>query len=145
MKRYVFSLIIACVFLSVAPTAQAQLLGTSVRANIPFSFVVNGVLLPAGNYDIRRVADAATTLIISNRNDPRDRVMFLTSPVISRDRSPQGELVFNRYGETYFLTQIFTPGIQTGRTLMSNEREGMRQQMASHHRVSIRRVKATLY
>src|SRR5262252_9316224 len=102
MKRYVFSLIIACAVLAVASTAQAQLLGTSVRANIPFSFVVNGELLPAGNYDIRRVADAAATLIISNLDDRRNRVMFLTSPVISRDHSPEGQLVFNRYGRELF-------------------------------------------
>jgi hypothetical protein len=145
MKRPVFSLIIACAVLAVGSTARAQQLGTSLRANIPFSFVVNGELLPAGTYEIKRVADSAATLIISNLTDRRDRVMFMTDPVIGRDRNPSGELVFNQFGENYFLVQIFTPGIQTGRELIANEREGMRRQMSSHHRVSVRRVKATLY
>ncbi len=67
MKK-LFSVVVigSLLTLLIAATAQAQLPGTTIRASIPFDFIVRGRNLPAGNYEIRRISDEPSGLVIRN-------------------------------------------------------------------------------
>ena len=109
--------------LLVAATARAQLPGTSIRASIPFDFVVRGRLLPAGNYEITRVADEPIGLVIRNVNHKRDEAVFETEPAYVSRESSKDVLVFHRYGADYFLSEVVTAGEQTARELRPSHAE----------------------
>ena len=132
MKR-VFSVVVAGCLLSVLllGSAGAQEPGTKIRASIPFDFTVKGKTLPAGEYEVSRVMDEPIALLLRNVHDKHDEVVVETEPVIGRGTPKRDELIFNRYGDSYFLAEIFTAGEQTGEELYPTHREReLRSEMA---------------
>jgi len=132
MKR-VFSVVVAGCLLSVLllGSAGAQEPGTKIRASIPFEFTVKGKTLPAGEYEVSRVMDEPIALLLRNVHDKHDEVVVETEPVIGRMTPKRDELIFNRYGESYFLSEVFTAGEQTGEELYPTHREReLRSEMA---------------
>ena len=115
----------------VAGSAGAQEPGTKIRASIPFDFTVKGKTLPAGEYEVSRVMDEPIALLLRNVHDKHDEVVVETEPVIGRMTPKRDELIFNRYGESYFLSEVFTAGEQTGEELYPTHREReLRSEMA---------------
>ena len=123
MKRRVFSVAITlCALALMSVPAFAQLPGIPVRVNIPFDFLVRGKTLPAGEYEISRIRDEPQVLLISNRNQSHEHATINTEPV--EGNAPQyGKVIFYRYGDSYFLHEIWTAGIETGRELPPSQQE----------------------
>jgi len=135
MKKQIFSAVVTgCLLaLMIAVPAHAQMPGTTIRATIPFDFIVKGKTLPAGNYEIKRFSDSPEGLIIRNVNDKRDHVMFETEPVETMEIPNGSEIVFHRYGDNYFLSEVFTAGEETGQELTPTRAERrLRSDMASN-------------
>jgi hypothetical protein len=55
--------------------------------------------------------------------DGRTSALFTTMPVRSRDTQEKTSLVFNKYGDQYFLSQIWTAGGNSGRELLMPRQE----------------------
>jgi hypothetical protein len=134
MKRKVLSAGATCCFLALVAvaTAYAQFPGTALRATIPFDFSVRGKTLPAGEYEIKRITDSPGGLVISNVHN-HERAMFETAPVETGKIPNKGEIDFNRYGDSYFLSKIWTGGEKAGRELLPTRAErSLRREMASN-------------
>jgi hypothetical protein len=126
-----------CVLLSifallavVAVPASAQ--SIRIKSNIPFEFVYGDMTMPAGEYDLR-FNDVNGTVSVQNWDQ---QVFASRLAVTAKPRNPQSDgkarLVFNRYGNQYFLSQIWDgQGIQ-GRefTQSRTEREIAKTAMA---------------
>ena len=135
MTKKVLSAVLTCgLFAAVAAaTAYAQMPGTTLRTKIPFDFTVRGKILPAGVYEIRRVNDQPDVLAISGIDDRHERAIFNTDPVEARKIPGRGEVEFHRYGDSYFLSEIFTGGEQTGREVrLTRQERDLRREMASN-------------
>ena len=78
----------------------------SVRVDIPFAFSVNNQVLPAGSYEIVK-NDNTTMLTIRNQAD-RKSIMFGVNTAQERRVPATAKVLFNRYGDQYFLSQIWT-------------------------------------
>lgn len=124
MKK-IFVAIVATALLALAITspARAQLPGTAMRAYIPFDFSVNGKTLPAGHYEVRRITEAPEGLIIRSVDNKRDHVVFETESVQQNQLPRRDELVFDRYGDSYFLSEVLVGGTETGRRLAPTRAE----------------------
>ena len=123
MKRRFLSLAVCiCVLLPLTATAFAQLPEIPIRVNIPFDFVVRGKTLPAGDYEISRLMDETQVLEISNVNNRHESAAIQTEPVLGRVAN-NGKVVFHRYGDSYFLSEIWTAGLETGRELPASHQE----------------------
>ena len=131
MKK-LFSVIATASFLALMTVvAHAQLPGTEIRASIPFEFIVRGRTLPAGSYVITRIGDEPNDLLIRNVNDKRDRAMFETDAVYISKVHGKDQLVFHRYGDSYFLSEVLTGGEDMGRGLVPSHAERqLRREMA---------------
>ena len=94
-------------------TANAQIRSdATIRANIPYAFVVNNTTLPAGTYVIT-VSDpyGSDTSVLEIRSaNSKTAVLFDTDPITGPRLAPQTELVFEKIGDTYFLSQVFLQG-----------------------------------
>ena len=78
-----------------------------LTANIPFEFTVGKDVLPAGEYRITRILNGANWLAISNQDGKRTNTF--TSPVFgSGAGSQRASLVFNRFGDQYFLHKVLS-------------------------------------
>ena len=122
MKKF-FSVIVAASMLLIVVSAHAQLPGSAIRASIPFDFNVRGRTLPAGEYEITRLNDEPSGLLLRNVNNKRDHVVFETEPVEANKIPSKSSLVFNDYGDSYFLAEVVTAGEQTGRELEPSRAE----------------------
>jgi hypothetical protein len=85
-----------------AQTAPTPLL----RVQVPFEFIAGGMHLPAGQYDILHVGGPNLIMLRSSDGYARALVSVKVSP--TRADESTTKLVFNKYGETYFLSQVWT-------------------------------------
>jgi hypothetical protein len=113
--------IIALAFVS-AMAASAQN-PRNLVVNIPFDFTVKGKTLPAGDYIISRASTADKTGLMMKRKDGESSAIVLTMPVQSRENQRESRLIFSRYGEHYFLSQVWTAGDNLGRELYKTNQE----------------------
>ena len=132
MSKQVLKVAVVCcvLILAVVVPTLAQLPGTRLHATIPFDFTVRGRLLPAGTYELRRVNDEPETLMIQNVKTRRT-AMFETDPVEAHKTPGHAKLVFHRYGDDYFLSQVWTSGDDTGREITPSHKE--RQELAGNN------------
>jgi hypothetical protein len=97
--------------------AQGQ---RSAEVNIPFDFAAGKAKLKAGRYTIKRTSDRT----ISLRNGDGETKAILHTPLtLSARNSEAGErLVFKRYGERYFLSEVWLR-VDSGRQLFATGEE----------------------
>ena len=147
MRKKIFSAAITCSLLIVlgAATAYAQLPGTAVRATIPFDFSVRGKVLPAGNYEIRRITDQPDGLIISNVNDRHEHAMFETEAIQAPRIARRAEIIFQRYGDSYFLSEVYPGGAQNGREAIPSRQERMLRSESARNNTKPETVALAVY
>ena len=111
MKKQITNLIaaISLVFLCTVVSANAQSDGKLV-AHVPFDFYVQGQKLSSGDYTIRSLNPRAgqTSLLIS-RTDGKTQKMVIMMPTTSCATDGAASIVFNRYGNDYFLSELINP------------------------------------
>ena len=118
----------------VVVSVQAQDPGSAIRVSIPFDFTVEGRTLPAGDYEVRRISDEPTGLLIQNVRRRRDEAMFQTEPRDERRIPNHSLLVFHRYGDSYFLSEVMTAGQETAEDLRPTRAERtLRSEMAKNN------------
>jgi hypothetical protein len=115
-----------------AAAANAQL-SSPIRVKIPFDFTVRNQTLPAGEYTISRVQGISDTNILSISNvNTFATVVYSTHQVNVATPANRAALVFHKYGEQYFLAQIWS----------SDEKEGNELAETSHERTLRRQLAA---
>ena len=95
--------------------------GAVMQADIPFAFHVGNNILPAGQYDVHpQVVPGVLSIRCQNC---KGQATITTSPVSAKETPEAGKLVFHRYSETYFLSEVWTPGKMTARRVGISEAE----------------------
>lgn len=147
MKIRILGTLVTGIFLAlmIAMPARAQMPGTAIRTTVPFDFIVSGKTLPAGNYEIRRINDSPEGLVIRNVTDKHDHVMFQTEAVEAMKIPRRSEIVFHRYGDTYFLSEVITGGEQTGRELVTSRAERRLKYEAARNEIESQTVALSAY
>ena len=111
-------LVVALAFVTAVASANGQ--SRQSRASIPFDFVVGDKTLAAGNYAVDSVTAGGECLRVSNIG-AKGVVARLTTPL--NGTSKHDKMVFHRYGQSYFLAEIWTDGGSQGRQLMKSKQE----------------------
>jgi len=114
----------AIVLATACVSVQAQSLQYRIRVNIPFDFSIGNKKLPAGNYSIGRAiqnSDNTVLSILDGRGHTKEA--RLSIPVLAAEAKNQATLVFHRYGDEYFLYQVWTAGETTGRQFLKSSAE----------------------
>src|SRR5262245_52310846 len=110
-------------------TAVATANGQSqhrVNASVPFDFIVGDKTLAAADYRIDTVGEALAICSASARYS----VIRLANAMTPNDRK-SARLVFHRYGNTYFLSEVWEGGDRIGRRLVESRQErAMRSELS---------------
>ena len=115
-------LILIAMFASASVSTRAQT-AYGVRADVPFDFIVGDKTIPAGHITAHGVtADMAGPLSIRNR-DQGELALRAGRRVLGTDDSDQCKLVFHKYGDNYFLSQVWVAGSDSGRQLPKSAHE----------------------
>jgi hypothetical protein len=120
MKKKLLLKIGLAAFLAIA-TASAQA-GSGFRVNIPFSFVVKGAVLPAGDYEFLRGNGLEYVLVLSLTKGPSAGAVIterLSDPTYDIYRNC--ETVFDKVGDTYTLSEIWFPQMSGFRLYAAKE------------------------
>ena len=130
LKGLTMLMFVAAVALMAALVSAHAQSSQMVVADIPFEFAVGGKSLKAGKYSVKALTTSDTVLIRSR--DSRSAAFRLTQSIQANVVPREAKLVFHRYGQVYFLSEIWTPGERQGRQLLKSgaERE-MENQLAA--------------
>jgi len=124
--------------LAVGLSAQAP---TGAQATIPFDFNVGKANLKAGSYMITR---GSGNLLKLRSSDGKTTVMVDAPLTIgARDFKAGERLVFNRYGNQYFLTQVWLTA-ETGRQLFPSKAEKKVASELARHKTDAQRVEVAV-
>ena len=119
MKRNVM---LSAVALALLMTTAASAQTIALKVNVPFSFIINRATLPAGEYSVASVDDQGRTLAFRSLTSNTSNLVISNS---CQNLKPVGrtKLVFHRYGDRYFLSQVWIEGMNEGHELPANSRE----------------------
>ena len=103
----------------------------NLAVTIPFEFAASGKTLPAGDYYVRRSLDGARVVMRIESKDGSMSIYVPTHGVQSADIQNGSKLVFNRYGEQFFLSQVWAAGRSNGEELnKANPERILRRELA---------------
>jgi len=123
MKRRI--LITAALAMLATTAASAQTI--NVRAKVPFSFAVGSSILPAGEYSLQTLGFGNA---LAMRNRDANVTKLVLSTVCQSRTATKNKLIFHRYGDAYFLSQIWTEGNSLGYEIPKSARE---KEMATNY------------
>jgi len=121
--RKIGLVIVIGIFMAVG-SAQGQSLAHKIKAHIPFDFIVADKKLPAGDYSIARAQqNSGDSVLRISSIDSVANLFSLTTAVQTLERQDEGRLVFRRYGDQYFLVQVWAAGASSGRAIAKSRGE----------------------
>ncbi len=91
-----------------------------MKITVPFAFAVENNSLPAGEYLVLTVTPERSIRIVST--DGKHSAIVNTLPNYAKSPSESSRLVFHKYGDEYFLTQVWTGGQNVSRNPLSSKR-----------------------
>jgi hypothetical protein len=97
-----------------------------VAANVPFNFTVENSRMPAGDYLL--VPTSSTSGVIQLLNRETGKSILVNAPstlaAYTRNGAESGVIIFHRYGDRYFFSEVWTPNGVAGHAKPSKlERE----------------------
>jgi len=101
-------------------TAVGQTKQSDSTVHIPFAFTVANRALPPGVYIVTRPGGKVLRIFNSGSND--QGTFAITNNVEGRAEE-RGKLVFHRYGNTYFLSEVWFAASRSGRKVLQSQSE----------------------
>jgi hypothetical protein len=102
--------------------AHAQIVG-DLEANIPFQFHAGDAKLPPGRYVIHVLNNSDLSLMEISSVDGSISALFAVHDAEANSTPAKIELIFNKYGDRYFLAKLFDEGHPDGSTVNESRYE----------------------
>jgi len=116
MKRITSIALFALVSIVTIGAASAQ--NRAVQATVPFDFSVGSKVIPAGTYTITE--ESPNMVLIQNGDH---RIGIFSTAYAETNTLKTGELVFNRYGDQYFLSKVLCSSANMSLALPTSKAE----------------------
>jgi hypothetical protein len=121
MRKYVCLLMFGSLMLLNLRVVEAGS-GIAVRANVPFEFYVGNSKMPAGEYTIRESRFGSTFLQV--RKDDGGNSAYVSSNAANpKSSESSAELIFHRYNDDYFLSEVWSTGNEMGNRIGASKKE----------------------
>jgi hypothetical protein len=105
MKRQFLILMAIAALATAWPTDAFGQTGKTVKANVKFDFEIGARTYPAGEYRIESIS-TENVLLITSVADVNNKQIILAG-YSNRNKRQTPKLVFQKYGASYVLTQVF--------------------------------------
>jgi hypothetical protein len=132
------SLFIALVFaLAIYPSrADAQIIDT-LEVNIPFQFHAGNTKLPAGNYSIHTLDNSDLKFMEITSADGSTSALFEVRETDASSTPAMSELIFNKYGNRYFLAKLYDEGNPSGSEVVESRYEKKVSEAAAEAQIHV--------
>ena len=121
-KFTMFALLVTLALVTAVVSANAQSHGNRIVADVPFEFSVGYKALPAGEYSVQQIASAGNGLLIQS-SDGKISALRLSDGIEGTKVKSPARLIFHRYGQRYFLAEVWNGADKTGRQLAKSREE----------------------
>ena len=138
------SLLLVLVFaFAICPArARAQIIG-GLEVKVPFQFHAGNTKLPAGEYRIHVLDDSDLTVMEISSVDGSASALFQVQAAEANSEPAKSELIFNKYGNRYFLAKLFDEGNPSGSEVVKSgyekrigqEAMEAKEHVPAHHRM----------
>jgi len=128
MKKVFGSLSMAALAVVLAVPVSAQTI--TLKASVPFDFVVGGRTMPAGDYVVSTVGNLGVLQVLNAAGGVRP-TLTITNAVSGPLDSGGASFTFHRYGGDYFLAKIWDGSAATGCSIPMSRTEQERAKSAS--------------
>src|SRR5690349_13787014 len=108
MTKQTFVPLLAVVLLA-AGSLSAQISG-AVKADVPFDFTAGNITMPAGEYQVANSGHSGILLITKASSG----IFVGANAAQTSGRASSSKLIFHRYGDRYFLCQVWVQGQDRG-------------------------------
>jgi hypothetical protein len=106
---------------AVAPAA-ADSFG-SIKVDVPFDFTADQTMLPAGKYTIQSAGVNGNGVIRITNEEGKTSGLLVTNSAESVQSKTESVVIFHRYGDQYFLFQVWAIGDTIGLEIPKSSRE----------------------
>jgi hypothetical protein len=137
MKTQMVRIAVCAMTLLAVSAAMAQGRPGDVVVNVPFAFVVGSHQMQPGRYVVTPMTQGILRMYDTEVSNNQ---LFLPVNSIQSNKPKDPKLVFHRYGDTYFLSEVWNGNSDIGRQLVTSKAE---KEIASG-RVSGSRPKAEI-
>jgi hypothetical protein len=109
--------------MALSATAALAQSGQRIEVTVPFDFVASDRKMPAGEYILQRTIEGPRVVMQLRGENDSQFVYLMIHPVRSLDIQSRSKLIFTRYGNEHFLSQIWVAGRSSGEQLRKTNRE----------------------
>jgi hypothetical protein len=116
ISMLIASVTFAAIGAALIPAASAQALPTQslpIHVSIPFPFIVADRTLQAGDYTLWGASMGFGPMALKGAEGEQG-LFVSTFPLEIKGSDPKVEVIFHRYGDTYFLSEVWTLGYKLG-------------------------------
>jgi hypothetical protein len=118
LKLFAMAFVLGLVAIFAAGSVNAQ---SKMAFEAPFEFHVGKDTLSAGKYELRKLEYGK--YLLTNLDSRQARIVLFDVALTNKDESADERVVFNRYGETYFLRGVFEKQGAEGRETLESKYE----------------------
>ena len=130
-KGFTMLMLIVVIALATGVASANAQSSNKVVADIPFEFSVGYKTLPAGEYSVQTVASSGNALLIRSA-DAKVSALRLSEATDRMKNKSHARLVFHRYGDRYFLAEVWNGADTSGRQLLKSlEESAIERELAS--------------
>jgi hypothetical protein len=120
VKKNLLSLAMSLALL-MSTAAQAQ--STHLKVTVPFEFTAGTVLLPAGEYEVKTVGPSGGPLLSIRSLNSEKGLYIGSNSCETLNPVADAKLVFHRYGQQYFLAEVWTQHSSLGHQIQVSSRQ----------------------
>ena len=120
MKRNLLAIALSLPLL-LSPVVHAQT--TQLKVTVPFDFIASDTALPAGDYDVQSIDAWGGKALSIHSVTLNAGTLVLSNSSQSAKIFDRNTLVFYRYGQKYFLAEVWTVNTHIGRRMPLNQRQ----------------------
>jgi hypothetical protein len=110
--------LLACTLAATAMASHAYAQSNVMQVNVPFAFHNGSQRLPAGIYRVEIQSNHVVLLQGQSRSG-----FAMVNPAITTASTSVGKIVFNRYADQYYLSEIWPQGSETGQRCVKTRQE----------------------
>jgi hypothetical protein len=115
-----------------AQWANAQITNP-IQAHVNHSFMIGDKTLPPGDYTFRIEGNSDEGIMIAQNKNGDNVAQFNVRQSIDNHRPKHSELVFQKFGNTEFLSKVYEGGSKNGVALTETSKEESRLVSAGQH------------
>ena len=123
MKKHILSVAILGIITLFSYTFANAQIRSPIVVDVAFDFYVGDKKMAAGEYTIEKLGPMSSeAALLFRRADRKVQTIIMMVP-IKVARNGDGTLLFNRYGDVYYLSEIRNPVAEFGVKLRQNKAE----------------------